>query len=38
MTQVVSRLFPQVLHTGKETSRRRKRTTAAVKETEKPQH
>ena len=38
ITQGVSRRFPQVLHTGKERSRERKRTIAAVKETEKPQH
>ena len=38
ITQVVSRRFPHVLHTEKERSRERKRTIAAVKETEKPQH
>ena len=38
ITQGVSRRFPQVLHTEKERSRKRKRTIAAVKETEKPQH
>ena len=38
ITQGVSRRFPQVLHTEKERSRERKRTIAAVKETEKPQH
>ena len=38
IAQGVSWLFPQVLSTEKETSRERKRTIAAVKETEKPQH
>ena len=38
ITQWVSRMFPQVLHTQKERSRERKRTVAAVKETEKPPH
>ena len=38
ITQGVSRLFHQVLHAEKETSRERKRTIAAVKETEKPPH
>ena len=38
ITQGVSWRFPQVLHTEKERSRERKRTIAAVKETEKPQH
>ena len=31
-------MFPQVLHTQKERNRERKRTVAAVKETEKPPH
>ena len=34
----MSRRFPQVLHTEKERGRERKRTIAAVKEMEKPQH
>ena len=38
ITQGGSRRLPQVLHTEKERSRERKRTIAAVKETEKPQH
>ena len=38
ITQGVSRRFTQLLHTEKERSRERKRTIAAVKETEKPQH
>ena len=38
IAQEVSRLFPQVLHTEKKTSREQKRTITAVKETEKPQH
>ena len=38
ITQRVSRRFTQLLHTEKERSRERKRTIAAVKETEKPQH
>ena len=38
ITQDVSWLFPKILHTEKERSRERKRTIAAVKETEKPQH
>ena len=36
--ETLHRLFPQVLHTEKKTSRERKTTIAAVKETEKPQH
>ena len=38
IAQGVSWLSPQVLPTEKETSREQKRTIAAVKETEKPQH
>ena len=38
ITQGMSRRFPQVLHTEKERGRERKRTIAAVKEMEKPQH
>ena len=38
ITQGVSRRFTQLLHTENERSRERKRTIAAVKETEKPQH
>ena len=38
ITQRVSLRFTQLLHTEKERSRERKRTIAAVKETEKPQH
>ena len=39
ITQGVSRFFPQVINTKKETSTQRKRTTAAIKETsETPPH